>query len=106
MILAGRRLNDGMGQHVVSQLVKNMLKRRIHVEGANVLVLGFTFKENCPDLRNTRVIDIVNELNDYNINVDVVDPWCSNDDAEHEYNISLELEAKHNHYDAIILAAA
>ncbi|KZW98840.1 Vi polysaccharide biosynthesis protein VipA/TviB [Pseudoalteromonas luteoviolacea] len=104
MILAGRRLNDGMGQHVVSQLVKKMLKQRIHVEGANVLVMGFTFKENCPDLRNTRVIDIVEELKEYNINVDVVDPWCASSEAEHEYGIALSEEAQKGHYDAIILA--
>ncbi|HFR2646423.1 TPA: UDP binding domain-containing protein, partial [Shigella sonnei] len=67
MILAGRRLNDSMGQYVVSQLVKKMLKQRIQVEGANVLVMGLTFKENCPDLRNTKVIDIISELKEYNI---------------------------------------
>jgi UDP-N-acetyl-D-galactosamine dehydrogenase len=104
MILAGRRLNDGMGQYVVSQLVKKMLKQRIHVEGANILVMGFTFKENCPDLRNTRVIDIVEELKEYNTNVDVVDPWCSSEEAEHEYGLNLANEAKQGHYDAIILA--
>ncbi|MBQ4860861.1 Vi polysaccharide biosynthesis UDP-N-acetylglucosamine C-6 dehydrogenase TviB [Pseudoalteromonas sp. MMG013] len=104
MILAGRRLNDGMGQYVVSQLVKKMLKQRIHVEGANVLVMGFTFKENCPDLRNTRVIDIVEELKEYNVNVDVVDPWCSCEEAEYEYGLKLAAEVKQGHYDAIILA--
>ncbi|MBQ4838285.1 MULTISPECIES: Vi polysaccharide biosynthesis UDP-N-acetylglucosamine C-6 dehydrogenase TviB [Pseudoalteromonas] len=104
MILAGRRLNDGMGQYVVSQLVKKMLHRRIHIKGANVLVMGFTFKENCPDLRNTRVIDIVEELKEYSVNVDVVDPWCSSDEAKHEYGIELASEAKQGHYDAILLA--
>ncbi|GMM85630.1 Vi polysaccharide biosynthesis UDP-N-acetylglucosamine C-6 dehydrogenase TviB [Pseudoalteromonas sp. MTN2-4] len=104
MILAGRRLNDGMGEYVVSQLVKKMLQKRLHVKGANVLVMGFTFKENCPDLRNTRVIDIVEELKEYNVNVDVVDPWCSAEEAKHEYNIELAAEAKENHYDAILLA--
>ncbi|WP_046007003.1 Vi polysaccharide biosynthesis UDP-N-acetylglucosamine C-6 dehydrogenase TviB [Pseudoalteromonas rubra] len=104
MILAGRRLNDGMGQYVVSQLVKKMLKQRIHVEGANILVMGFTFKENCPDLRNTRVIDIVEELKEYNTNVDVLDPWCSSEEAEHEYGLTLVKEVKQGHYDAIILA--
>ena len=104
MILAGRRLNDGMGKHVVSELVKNMLKKRIHVDGANVLVMGLTFKENCPDLRNTKVVDIVSELKEYNINVDIVDPWCSNDEAQHEYGLSLTAEHKKNNYDAIILA--
>ncbi len=104
MILAGRRLNDGMGEHVVSQLVKKMLKKRIHVEGSNVLVMGLTFKENCPDLRNTKVIDIVSELKEYNINVDIVDPWCSSEDAEKEYDLTLSNNIKDNTYDAIILA--
>ncbi|TMP54713.1 Vi polysaccharide biosynthesis UDP-N-acetylglucosamine C-6 dehydrogenase TviB [Pseudoalteromonas sp. S1612] len=104
MILAGRRLNDGMGKHVVSELVKNMLKKRIHVDGANVLIMGLTFKENCPDLRNTKVVDIVSELKEYNINVDIVDPWCSNEEAQHEYGLSLTAEHKKNNYDAIILA--
>lgn len=106
MILAGRRLNDGMGQYVVSQLVKKMLNKRIHVEGANILVMGFTFKENCPDLRNTRVIDIIEELKEYNANVEVIDPWCSHEEAQHEYGLTLEKEAKLAHYDAIILAVA
>ncbi|WP_243887843.1 Vi polysaccharide biosynthesis UDP-N-acetylglucosamine C-6 dehydrogenase TviB [Shewanella algae] len=106
MILAGRRLNDGMGQYVVSQLVKKMLKKRIHVEGANVLVMGLTFKENCPDLRNTKVVDIISELKEYNINVDVMDPWCSSDEAEHEYGLTLcDIEKKGN-YDAIIMAVS
>ncbi|KDC49456.1 Vi polysaccharide biosynthesis UDP-N-acetylglucosamine C-6 dehydrogenase TviB [Pseudoalteromonas fuliginea] len=104
MILAGRRLNDGMGKHVVSELVKKMLKKRIHVDGANVLVMGLTFKENCPDLRNTKVVDIVCELKEYNINVDIIDPWCSNSDAQHEYGLSLVTEYKENNYDAVILA--
>lgn len=106
MILAGRRLNDGMGQYVVSQLVKAMLKKRIHVEGANVLVMGLTFKENCPDLRNTRIIDIVNELKEYNINVDITDPWCSKEEARSEYNLTLCSELKGNSYDAIIMAVS
>lgn len=103
MILAGRRLNDGMGKHVVSELVKKMLKKRIQVEGANVLVMGLTFKENCPDLRNTKVVDIVTELKEYNINVDILDPWCSNEEAEHEYGLSLTAEHKQNFYDAVII---
>lgn len=106
MILAGRRLNDGMGQYVVSQLVKTMLKKRIHVEGANVLVMGFTFKENCPDLRNTRVVDIVSELKDYNANVDIIDPWCASEEAEHEYGLTLTTQIKYGYYDAIIIAVA
>ena len=106
MILAGRRLNDGMGQYVVSQLVKTMLKKRLYVEGANVLVMGLTFKENCPDLRNTRVVDIIQELKEYNVNVDIVDPWCSSQEAEHEYGINLCAQPKTGYYDAIVLAVA
>lgn len=104
MILAGRRLNDGMGSYVVSQLIKQMVKKRIHVDGAKVLVLGLTFKENCPDLRNTRVVDIIDELKDYNIDVDVYDPWCSIEEAKFEYNIDLTEKPKRNIYDGIILA--
>lgn len=106
MILAGRRLNDGMGQYVVSQLVKAMLKKRIHVEGANVLVMGLAFKENCPDLRNTKIVDIISELKEYNIKVDVVDPWCSTAEAKHEYGLTLIERINPSHYDAIILAVA
>jgi UDP-N-acetyl-D-galactosamine dehydrogenase len=106
MILAGRRLNDGMGAYVVSQLVKNMLHKRIQVEGANVLVMGLTFKENCPDLRNTKIVDVVSELKEYNMNVDITDPWCSTEQAEDEYNLSLTDEPKLNSYDAIILAVS
>ncbi|KQB09434.1 Vi polysaccharide biosynthesis protein VipA/TviB [Vibrio metoecus] len=106
MILAGRKLNDGMGAYAVSQLVKKMLKKRIHVEGANVLVMGLTFKENCPDLRNTKVIDIITELKEYNINVDVIDPWCSSEEAKEEYGLTLCTEKKQGFYDAILLAVA
>lgn len=106
MILAGRRLNDGMSQYVVSQLVKKMLKKRIQVEGANVLVMGLTFKENCPDLRNTKVVDIVSELKEYNINVDIMDPWCSSQEAQHEYGLTLCEKEKQGHYDAIIIAVS
>jgi len=106
IILAGRRLNDGMGVYVVSQLVKAMLKRRIHVDGARVLVMGLAFKENCPDLRNTRVVDIVGELAEYNIQVDVYDPWVSAEDARHEYGITPITEPATNAYDGIVLAVA
>jgi len=106
MILAGRRLNDGMGVHIVSQLVKTMLRKRIQVDGANVLVMGLTFKENCPDLRNTKVVDVVSELKEYNINVDIVDPWCANEEAEHEYGLSLVQEPAKDKYDAVILAVS
>lgn len=106
MILAGRRLNDGMGQYVVSQMVKQMVKKRIQVESAKVLVMGLTFKENCPDLRNTKVVDIVEELKEYNINADIVDPWCSNEEAKHEYGLELTGTPEEGTYDAIILAVS
>ncbi len=106
IILAGRRLNDSMGAYVVAQLVKAMTKKRIQVEGAKVLVMGLTFKENCPDLRNTRVVDIVAELKDYNCDVDVYDPWVSVEEAQHEYGITPIGKANTGGYDAIILAVA
>ena len=106
IILAGRRLNDSMGAYVVSQIVKALIKRRIHVEGARVLVMGLTFKENCPDLRNTKVIDIINELKDYNITADVFDPWIDAAEAEHEYGIKPVSKPASQHYDGIILAVA
>ncbi len=106
IILAGRRLNDGMGAYVVSQLVKAMLKRRITVEGARVLVMGLTFKENCPDLRNTRIVDIVKELGDYNIQADVFDPWVDVAEAQHEYGLTPIDAPKQGAYDAIIVGVA
>ena len=106
IILAGRRLNDGMGAYVVSQLVKAMLKRRITVEGARVLVLGLTFKENCPDLRNTRIVDIVKELGDYNIQADVFDPWVDVAEAQHEYGLTPIDAPEQGAYDAIIVGVA
>ena len=104
IILAGRRLNDGMGAYVVSQLVKAMLKRRITVEGARVLVMGLTFKENCPDLRNTRVVDIVAALQGYNAQVDVHDPWVDADEARYEYGITPVESPAEGVYDAVIVA--
>lgn len=106
IILAGRRLNDSMGAYVVAQLVKAMTKKRIQVEGARVLVMGLTFKENCPDLRNTRVVDIVAELKEYNCVVDVYDPWVSPEEAQHEYGITPIRAPESGSYDAIILAVA
>ena len=106
IILAGRRLNDSMGTYVVAQLVKAMTRKRIQVDGAKVLVMGLTFKENCPDLRNTRVVDIVRELKDYNCDVDVFDPWVLAEEAQHEYRITPATEPRPDSYDAIILAVA
>ena len=104
MILAGRRINDGMGAYVVQRVVKLMNQRRIAVMDAKVLVLGLTFKENCPDLRNTRVVDIVREFRDYNAHVDVYDPWVDPREARHEYDIEPVAELKPGYYDAMILA--
>jgi UDP-N-acetyl-D-galactosamine dehydrogenase len=106
IILAGRRLNDNMGNYVVAQLVKAMTKRRIQVDGAKVLVMGLTFKENCPDLRNTPVVDIVTELKDYNCDVDVYDPWVTLAEAQHEYGITQISQPHPGAYDAVILAVA
>lgn len=106
IILAGRRLNDSMGAYVVAQLVKAMTKRRLHVDGAKILVMGLTFKENCPDIRNTKVVDIVAELKDYNCQVDVYDPWVSIEEAQHEYGITPIDQPLHGTYDGIILAVA
>ncbi len=106
IILAGRRLNDGMGAYVVAQLVKVMAKKRIQVEGAKVLVMGLTFKENCPDLRNTRVVDIIAELKDYNCQVEVFDPWAAADEALNEYGLCTIPELHAGTYDAIVLAVA
>lgn len=106
IILAGRRLNDSMGSYVVSQLVKAMTKRRIQVQESRVLVMGLTFKENCPDLRNTRVVDIVRELGEYSIHVDVYDPWVDPAEAVHEYGIEPVAQPQQGAYDGIILAVA
>lgn len=107
IILAGRRINDGMGEYVADQVIKLMLKKGIQVLGSNVLVLGFTFKENCPDVRNTKVIDIVTTLQEYNANVIVHDPWANPVIAKDEYGIELQNQIpKGIKYDAIILAVA
>ncbi|MFZ4791593.1 MAG: Vi polysaccharide biosynthesis UDP-N-acetylglucosamine C-6 dehydrogenase TviB [Candidatus Competibacteraceae bacterium] len=106
MILAGRRVNDGMGAYVAQRVVKLMTQQRMPVMDARVLVLGLAFKENCPDLRNTRVVDIVQEFRDYHAQVDVYDPWVDPREAQHEYGIELVVAPKPGHYDAMILAVA
>ena len=106
VILAGRRLNVGMGKYVVANLIKVMMKKKFHVESAKVLVMGLTFKENCPDLRNTKVVDIVTELQDYNCMVDVYDPWASKEEAQIEHQITLKATLDIGIYDAIIIAVA
>lgn len=106
VILAGRRINDRMGEYVVSRLVKAMLKKQIMVNGANILLLGITFKENCPDIRNTKVVDIAKELKDYNVNLDIYDPWAESEEVQHEYNLTLVDAPRQKHYDAVIAAVA
>lgn len=106
VILAGRRINDGMGEYVVSCVIKEMIKKRIHVEGAKVLIMGLTFKENCPDLRNTRVVDMVQEFYAYNALVDVYDPWVNPEEAFHEYGIRPISKPENDSYDAVILAVS
>ena len=106
VILSGRRINDSMGSHVAQRVIRLMTKRRVHAAQARVLVLGLAFKENCPDLRNTRVIDVVNEFRHYDAAVAVYDPWVNADEAQREYGLSLLPQLVPGDYDAIILAVA
>lgn len=105
IILAGRRLNDNMGIYVANQVIKLMIKKGHKIEGSNVLVLGITFKENCPDIRNSRVIDVIRELQEFGCNVEVSDYWANPTEVLHEYGLNL-VENINNHYDAVILAVA
>lgn len=106
MILAGRRVNDGMGSYVVSQLIKKMIKQKIEISGSRVLVMGLTFKENCPDIRNTKVIDIVNDLKEYEVDVDIIDPWCDPLEAARGYGLLVSKTAEEGAYDAVLMAVA
>ena len=106
MILAGRRLNDGMGSYIADQVLKLMTKKRIHIVESNVLIMGLTFKENCPDLRNTRVVDLVEEFENFNCNVDVYDPWVDKSEAIREYDIKPIDQPVKGKYDVILLAVA
>jgi UDP-N-acetyl-D-galactosamine dehydrogenase len=106
IILAGRRLNDSMGAYVVTQLVKAMTRRHLQIFGARVLIMGLAFKENCPDLRNTRVVDIIEELKNYKVQIDVFDPWVDPTQAQHEYGIIPVQIPDSGSYDAIVLAVA
>ncbi len=105
VILAGRRVNDGMGAYIASQIVRIMIKRNLPVQGARILVLGLAFKENCPDIRNTRVVDVISELTEYGAHVDVHDPWVNIEEARHEYGLELT-QPTADTYDAIVLAVA
>jgi len=106
VILAGRRINDNMGNYVADTVVKKMTQKRVHVVGSNILIMGLTFKENCPDLRNTRVIDIINELKSYHVNIDIYDPWADAEEAHAEYGVELTSAPEAGRYDAIILCVA
>ncbi|TSE04857.1 MULTISPECIES: nucleotide sugar dehydrogenase [Aquimarina] len=106
IILAGRRLNDSMGQYVASEVIKLMVKHDIHIKGANVLVLGVTFKENCPDVRNTRAVDVIQQLSDFGTNITVYDPWANPDEVMHEYNLKTTTDLPNNTYDAVVLTVA
>ena len=106
MILAGRKLNDNMGVYIAKEVLHLMTKKLIHIENSNILIMGLTFKENCPDIRNTRVIDLVNEFESLNCNVDVYDPWVNKEKAKQEYNIQLIDSPENGKYDAILLAVA
>src|SRR5690554_2562386 len=104
VILAGRKTNDGMGRYVASELVKAMLKKGIQVKGSRVLVMGLAFKENCPDLRNTRVVDVINELKEYYVDVDVYDPWVNKEEAYEEYGIEVLSRPVPNKYTGIVIS--
>ncbi|MFC1685100.1 Vi polysaccharide biosynthesis UDP-N-acetylglucosamine C-6 dehydrogenase TviB [Pseudomonadota bacterium] len=106
MVLAGRRTNDSMGGYITSQVVKHMVLKGVPVAGGRILILGLTFKENCPDLRNTRVVDIVSEFQTYDTTVDVYDPWVNVTDVQEEYGITPITELQQGHYDAVVIAVA
>lgn len=106
IILAGRRLNDSMGKYVAEQIVKTMIKNNLNVNSADILILGFTFKENCPDVRNTKIIDVVEALEDFGTNVDIFDPWASSEEVKCEYNIECTNILPTKKYDAVILGVA
>jgi UDP-N-acetyl-D-galactosamine dehydrogenase len=106
VILAGRRINDGMGPYIAERVVKLLTRQRIHVVDSRILVLGLAFKENCPDLRNTRVVDVISGLQSFNAHVDVHDPWADPDEAAHEYGLQLVTAPETGSYDAIVVAVA
>lgn len=106
MILSGRRINDGMHRHIAEKVLRLMTKKKIQVVGGNILVMGLTFKENCPDIRNTKVIDLIKELQSFHANVDVYDPWAKDSEVKAEYGLDLINKPSQNHYDAVILCVA
>jgi UDP-N-acetyl-D-galactosamine dehydrogenase len=106
IILAGRRMNDSMGSYVATQVIKSMIQKDINIKGANILVLGITFKENCPDVRNTKAVDVVAALKEYNTNVTIYDPWASIAEVKQEYGLEAVNEIPKNRFDAIVLTVA
>ncbi len=106
IILAGRRLNDSMGRYVSSEIIKLMVKKNILINDSNILILGITFKENCPDYRNTKVIDIINSLEEYSTNVDIYDPWVNKKDIQDEYSLKVYNSLPNKKYDAVVLAVS
>lgn len=106
IILAGRRLNDSMGEYVACEVVKKMIKQGIQIKGSNILVLGITFKENCPDVRNTKVVDVIRELKEYGTNITIYDPWANPEEVEHEYGLDIETKLPNGKFDAVVLAVS
>ena len=106
IILAGRRLNDSMGEHVASEVIKLLVKADKKVKGANILVLGITFKENCPDVRNTKVVDVIAQLEEFGTEVTIYDPWANPAEVKHEYNLETTQELPQGPFDAIVLTVA
>jgi UDP-N-acetyl-D-galactosamine dehydrogenase len=106
IILAGRRLNDSMGEYVASQVIKLMIKKGITINEAHVLMLGITFKENCPDVRNTKIVDVIKSLKEYGLKVTIYDPWASKSEVKHEYNLEVTNDVPQNKFDAVILGVA
>lgn len=104
IILAGRRLNDSMGEYVASQVIKQVIKKGIQVKGANILILGITFKENCPDIRNTKVVDLINALKEYETNIIIYDPWANPKEVRYEYKLNILDEMPKDNFDAVVLA--
>lgn len=106
IILAGRRLNDSMGEYVASEVIKKMIKQGIQIKGSNILVLGITFKENCPDVRNTKVVDVIRELKEYGTNVTIYDPWANPEEVKHEYGLEIECKLPEGKFDAVVFAVS
>jgi len=104
IILAGRRMNDSMGEYVASQVVKQMIKKGICVKMSNILVLGITFKENCPDIRNSKVVDVIRSLKDYETNVTIYDPWANAEEVKHEYGLDILTKMPEEKFEAVVVA--